>query len=358
MNSLEIAIHNLFQENASTEFVCRELLSKYDKNEIISSDELESLSHFFISIGQIELLKKFYLRCLRLKKINQLPIGFLAEMLQKNQTDWNESTVAFFDYLIQVSKEESTYLKSNLLSYYFNEIPKKIAEAHQKFKESQLELKKQLIEQLSKNRIYQLSDQEENVLKQLVRLFPHDIEIGILKQAHLERKADQILSKFSNQKDLNNYKFKSHPYKQGSAETQAIEMVEFQIRNILKSDTDKNQQLKAEFYNLAIFTFQINLFELTLEVLERCPENKSSLWLKAETLFECGRHLDLLKLIEKLESDSDYTADDASGAIYLKALAYHGLGQTELAQRFLSALAQNVPNYRSTEAYLQEWARK
>ena len=97
------------------------------------------------------------------------------------------------------------------------------------------------------------------------------------------------------------------------------------------------------------------MYEKTIRILELCPETEARDWLMAEAYVECHRYLDLLKLIEKIEKQNSYNSDSAYGSIYLKALAYHGLGQTDMAVRLLESLTQVVSGYRSTEALLQEW---
>jgi hypothetical protein len=355
MNSLEIAIHNLFQENASVDYVCRELFSKYEKNEFLSTNEIESLSHFFISVGQLEYLKKFYLKALRQNKINSLPLGFLAEMISQSDIPFSEKVIAFFEYHMKAKHEDQTIIQSDLLSLFFSEIPTLIKENKKKYDLHKQETKLKLFEQLEKNKLYQLHDQEKSVLDQLIRLYPNDLEVGILKQAYLERKADQILSRFTLKKNLVKPKldeFNSHPE---SDEYKALKQIEFGLKTMVeKFEKESPDQL----YNLSILSYQLAFFDLTLEILNKCPKTKARDWLKAEVLLDCGRHLDLLKQIESLESSADFAAEDTPGSIYLKALAYHGLGETDFAEKLLQSLAQAVPYYRSTEALLHEWTHK
>ena len=77
--------------------------------------------------------------------------------------------------------------------------------------------------------------------------------------------------------------------------------------------------------------------------------------LKAEILFESGRFLDLLKHVEHIEKDLSISPESTYGAVYLKAQAYHGLGQKDLAIQMLESLSQIRPSYRSTEALLHQW---
>lgn len=110
-----------------------------------------------------------------------------------------------------------------------------------------------------------------------------------------------------------------------------------------------------QIYNLAIVAMHFELFDLSLSIIEKAPKTFSSEWLKAEILFESGRHLDLLKHIENIEKQLTTTPEATYGATYLKAQAYYGLGQKDIAIQLLESLSQVVPSYRSTEALLHEW---
>ena len=350
MNSLEIEIHNLFQENPSIDYVSQELLSKYEKNETLSSLEVQGLSHFLIHTGHYDLLQKFYIKCLKQKKISQLPLGFIAELITKNQIIINEQVAAFFEYIIKIQPDEETSLQMPRLRQYSAEIAKKHSNIKNIFQTERTELKAKMILQLTKNRQLQMLDQEKSVLDQLISLFPNDIEVGLLRQDQLERKADEILSRFSSKKNLSKPKASSYD---SNPETIKLNS---DIENNLRLLSDKLFiESPDQLYNLSILTYQFDFFELTLEILEKTPESHSRNWLKAEVLYDSGRHLDLLKLIETLEQSSEALPDDTHGAVYLKALAYYGLGQKDLALRLLHSLARSVPFYRSTEALIYEW---
>jgi hypothetical protein len=349
-NSLEIEIHNLFQEGSSIDYVCQELLNKYEKSETLSSSEIEGLSHFLISCGRLDQLQKLYTRCLKKSKLSQFPIGFLVEALKAQNIELTEDDINIIEYVIAQQLNEPTALYSEVILSFSTvalQAAQQIPEAYQKDRAT---LKTKLIEQLNQNRMYQLIEQEESVLNQLIKLFPNDMDVGLLKQAHLEKKADDILSKVVTQRKL--VKTKS-----GSImnDPESAIFVQDIIKNIHELMTKIQLQNPEQLYNLAILTFQFELFELTLKILDLAPKTVARDWLKAEALLESNRYLDLLKLIESLENEGAAQSEVIFGATYLKALAYFGLGQKEIAIQLLESLAMTVPSYRSTEALLHEW---
>ena len=99
----------------------------------------------------------------------------------------------------------------------------------------------------------------------------------------------------------------------------------------------------------------MELFEPALIFINDSPETSARDWLKAEILLEAHRYLDLLKHVEDLEKHHLNDSDSVYGATYLKALAYHGLGQTNLGLQLLEQIAHVHPNYRSTDALIIEW---
>ncbi len=352
MNSLEIEIHNLFQENASTDYVCQELLAKYEKNETLSSLEVQGLSHFLVQAKRFDLLKKFYAKCLRQKKIARLPLGFIAEVIDQNNIQISEEIAAFFEYITSVQPAEETTIQSEIIRAYSKEIEERFQNLKNDFQKDRQELKTKLIEQLNKNRLYQMSDQEQVVLDQLCGLFPSDIEVGILKQAQLERKADEILFRVKAKKTLTKPK---NPHAEMASDADGNKIIQDLENNIRILAEKLASETPDQLYNLSILAYQFDFYDLTLEILEKTPQTHSRDWLKAEVLHDCGRYLDLIKLIESLENSKEAKPEDTHGAVYLKALAYYGLGQKDLATRLLNSLSRAVPFYRSTEALLHEW---
>ena len=353
-NSLEIEIHSLFQENASVDYVCRELVSKYERSDAVSAAEIEGISHLLTSFGRYDLLQKFYLKCLKQQKIATLPVGFLFNCLLKFYPQKIDSELmSLLDGLIARAPQDLTALQNPELCAYSIPLQQRLKNESELFSKERIDLKAKLIEQLDRHRLYQLKDQEELAINQLIKLFPQDIQVSILQQAHLEKKADDILSKISTKKTL--VKPKSHSH--AAEDADSAQMLE-ELKTNLQNMGDKiAHESPEQLYNLAVLAFQFEFFELSLSLLEKAPETHSSNWLKAEVLYECGRYLDLLKLIEDLEKKPSSNAEDSYGATYLKALAYYELGQKDLAIRLMSSLARAVPFYRSSEALLREWTQ-
>jgi tetratricopeptide (TPR) repeat protein len=231
----------------------------------------------------------------------------------------------------------------------------KVAELEKNDRESQihhqLELKNKLISQLNHNRLYQLNEQEEIVIKQLVKNFPNDTEIKLLHQAHLEKKADEILSRVRSQR--RSAPINSTPYAVHNEESEEfISKLKVQIQKIA---TDYKDTFPEQIYNLALLCMNFELYDFSFDLLSQAPETYAGEWLKAEILFESGRFLDLLKQVEDLEKKFSTTPDSTYGAIYLKSQAYYGLGQKDIAIQMLEALSEAYPSYRSTEALLHQW---
>ena len=349
-NSLEIEIHNLFQEGSSIDFVCQELLNKYEKSETLSSFEIEGLSHFFISCGRFDLLQKLYAKCLRRSKLSQFPIGFLVEALNKQNLELSEDDINLIEYVVEQQPKEQTALQSEKILSFSTVAQANYQKIPETYQNDRARLKTKLIEQLNQNRMYQLVEQEEAVLSQLLKIFPNDMDISLLKQAHLEKKADAILSRVVTQRKLT--KAKSGAFMRDSESSVFAQEI---TRNIHILMTKIHEENPEQLYNLAILTFQFEMYDLTLEILNLAPKTAARDWLKAETLLECHRFLDLLKLIETLEVEGSAQSDAIFGATYLKALSYYGLGQKEIAIQLLESLAMTMPSYRSTEALLHEW---
>lgn len=349
-NSLELEINSLFQEGNTLETICSEIIAKYEKSDVISPSEAESISHFLITAGRIDLLFKFYLKCLRKDSIGDFPWGSFKTAYDQIETSLPSALLDLIEAALDDKKNFENASKSASLVNLMPSLSAYLDNKRKQFGNERLETKTKLISQLNHNRLYQLREQEEQTLQQLVRMFPLDTEVKLLHQAHLEKKADEILSRVRAPR--------SNRHSRTFVEKQSPEAEEFaqQLKQHMLSLAEKLQTESPEqIYNLTILALQFELYDLGLELIEKTPKSFASEWLKAEMLFEASRFLDLLKHLESIEKDMTSTPESTYGAIYLRAQAYYGLGQKEIAIQLLESLSAKVPSYRSTEALIHEW---
>ncbi|MEK6628811.1 MAG: hypothetical protein AABY53_09305 [Bdellovibrionota bacterium] len=357
-NSLELEINTLSQEGISLEMICTEIISKYAKSDVLSPSEIESISHFLTTAGRTDILFKFYLRCLKKDSLPDFPWGSFTKAYIENQSQLSEEILDIIEASLTANnvtnnttnKTLENASKSPILVNINPILSTYLITRKKEFENERLQIKTKLILQLNHNRLYQLHEQEEQTLRQLVKIFPHDIEIKLLHQAHLEKKADDILARIR-APSLKKYSKKI-------LETQSLETEEF-ISELKKHIGELADRLQTEspeqIYNLAMLALQFDLYDLSLELINKSPKTFASEWLKAEILFESSRFLDLLKHIESLEKTMTSTPESTYGAIYLKAQAYYGLGQKQMAIQLLESLSARVTSYRSTEALIHEW---
>lgn len=349
-NSLELEINSLFQEGNSLDTICNEVIAKYDKSDVISPLEIESLCHFLSAAGRPNLLFKFLLKCLRKDSIGNFPWGSFVEACIKSGEDVSNELLELIETSLEESKDFENSAKSPTLINLIPELSVYISNKKTEFINERLQSKTKLIAQLNHNRIYQMNDQEEHTLQQLVKMFPHDIEAKLLHQAHLEKKADDILNRIRTPS--------SRTFSKKMFEIHSEEAQQFisDLSTHLNSLADRlNEDAPEQIYNLAMLALQFELFDLSLVLINKAPKTFASEWLKAEVLFESSRFLDLLKHIDEIESSSISTPEATYGAIYLKAQAYYGLGQKQIAIQLLESLSSKVSSYRSTDALLHEW---
>ena len=354
--SLELEIINLHREGHGLDYVCQELYSKYDRTDALSYPEINNLTHFFQLAGRFDLLKKFFLTCVLRNKFGVFPIGLLADIYLKVAAhSLIEYDLDFFEHHIQHAVQSGAPLEETILqSEFLNSISlraKKIAVDYKnQYIEKRKQQKKQLIEQLNKFKVYNLADQEEQILQQIIKLFPDDVEVKLLQQAHLEKKADAILNRINSRNSIS----RKSPTSMNSAQENKTRD-EFSKSLLLLAEKIKTKD-PEQLYNLAVLAFQLELFETALEFINDSPLTLAREWLKAEILLEAHRFLDLLKHVEDLEKNNQLTdSESVYGATYLKALAYHGLGQTNAGLQLLEQISHVHPNYRATDALIIEW---
>lgn len=347
-NSLELEINSLFQEGNTLETICAEIIAKYEKSDVISPSEAESISHFLTTAGRADLLFRFYLKCLRKDSLGDFPWGSFHEAYRQMEPELSTELIDLIETALNQKQNHENAARSPGLVNAVPALSAYLATKKQQFEADRLQTKTKLVAQLNHNRLYQLREQEEQTLQQLVRIFPQDTEVKLLHQAHLEKKADEILSRVRTPRTI----------RYSKAEPQSKETEDFiaQLRTHITALADRLQiEAPEQIYNLAMLALQFDLHELSLELINKTPKTFASEWLKAEILFESSRFLDLLKHLESIEKDMTSTPESTYGAIYLKAQAYYGLGQKEIAIQLLESLSAKVPSYRSTEALIHEW---
>ena len=348
-NNLELEIHSLFMNGSTPEHICYEIVSKYEKNDVLSPSEIESISHFLMSVGRFDILFKFYLTALLKNSTATFPWGYFTKAILEQWAQIPEEVIDLIDFSLKSqSFEDSAFKVPELLEAIPALAAKEKKNLHQ-FQVDQLELKTKLIAQLNYNRLYQLHDQEDQVLAQLVKNFPLDMEVRLLHQAHLEKKADEIMSRIRAHRRTSILPLK---------EVETPDSLDFisQLSQLVQGLTKHYLKVAPEqIYNLALLCKSFELYELSINILNQAPENFAGEWLKAEILFEDGRFLDLLKQIEMIEKNLSSTPDSTFGALYFKAQAYYGLGQKDLAIHMMESLIHARPSYRSSETLLHEW---
>lgn len=350
-NSLELEISTLFQEGNTLENICSEILSKYEKSDVISPSELESISHFLTLAGRIDLLFNFYLKCLRKESIGGFPWGSFAEAAKAFDYNVLDELADVIEASLNDKKNYSNAVKSLALQNAVPSLSAQLLNVQGEFQTERLQVKTKLIAQLNHNRLYQLAEQEEQTLQQLVKLFPQDTEVKLLHQAHLEKKADEILIRA--RAPVANRRYNKKVIEAPNKETE--EFIDKMEHNLLNLAAKLQREAPDQIYNMTLLALQLNLYELSLKLVDMAPPTFASAWLKAEILFESSRFLDLLKHIEMIEATMTTTPEATYGALYLKAQAYYGLGQKDMAISLLETLSSKVNSYRSTEALIHEW---
>ena len=349
-NSLELEISSLFQEGNTLDVICSEIISKYEKNDVISPSEIESISHFLTLAGRIDLLFNFYLKCLRKDSVSSFPWGSFSVACNRLDYFELEDVIDIIDVALNDKKNFDNAARSKYLVDSIPSLTNYLSNQKTEFQNERLKVKTKLIAQLNHNRLYQLNEQEEQTLQQLVKLFPQDTEVKLLHQAHLEKKADEILIKARVPV--------SKRYNKRVTDPTTPETDDF-IASVREHLTTLAHRLRSEapeqIYNLTLLAMQFELYDLAIELINMAPRTFASEWLKAEILFEAQRFLDLLKHIEMIERTMSTTPEATYGALYLKAQAYHGLGQRDMAIQLLETLSSKVNSYRSTEALIHEW---
>lgn len=346
MESIEVQIRNLLLENATPAEIVTQLADQVLDSEITDADR-HAVFAFIMNAG----FDREFLNCIRncLKAKKPLAWAMFIEVLaRQGQTPSPYVMEAFFKGAKRQSLENEIILARSWDTWdkrFSEKRAEHIKELSQKAR-NQIDALKEKLQYLRDQRMV---EQEQEVLELLIKLAPEDPEVLNEQKNFAERWARHLITKKGSLPSVAE-RLLERWISPLSAEQQA--WMQFQLIEI-KNVTEQNPEAS---YDFALFFGFMEAFAEGQETLQKAPASEAKDWLNVEYLVEARRFVEALDELNVLENRYADNPETPFAVSYLRAKAFHGLGQGSEAIEVLKSLLSLRPNYRAAQSLMLQWS--
>ncbi len=352
--TIEAEIRQLYAESGDAALVSEQLLKRWDAN-VLSADDIRSLTRFMIHCGLYPVVLRQVRRCL--KRDMEVPWSAFIEVLARMnvQLEPIEVDAIFEGVAHQTQTFEADMMFDLVESGGLDSFDSRPAEYRvQKInhvRRIHAEKRADLQRQLEYARVNRLLSQEKRLLDEIQAFDPSDSELSRQKDMFEFREAQEIVENalaHSPPKAEMERKFG----RLSSDLRAAAKPIVREIRHRAESATE------PQLYDLALMLIFMDLHDEGVKLLEKRRLSPRIDWLLLETLIQGRQYAAALGEVESLEVK--YAGDSEAPFVltYARARALWGLGDTITAIELMKSLARVRPTYRSATTLLQQWSEE
>lgn len=341
--SMELEIKHLFDAEASPEEIAARLKNEVENGEQpFAPDNVISYCRFLLNAGlYTELIQLVYENLDR--PSFRIPWPYFLQALSLSRNGIDADFAATLLKGIEDSKGMAEACRSKALDFYAPQFRIERADRRLRAIKSYQQSRERLLDELLTLRTQQLFEQEQQLLRKLMRMYPNDPEIAKESVGHKERQALDVLS---------NRRTPARPLEfEEPVDPRQLQLAE-NLLECLKRAADEDPWMAAD---LAIAAAMMDLWDGALELLQKAPASEDLSWLHLELLLGARHYLELLHAVGVVEHEKALDSETFFATAYLRSQALWGLGQKHAAIEVLESLLASRPNYRSGESLLGQW---
>ena len=192
-----------------------------------------------------------------------------------------------------------------------------------------------------------MNEQAGRVLRQMLELFPDEVEFQNLKQEFDEQWAREVLANHITRHSTDSLE---------RTRTQPNALDEQMLKCFLQEGEKIALENRDFALDLTIAFWFLEDQTRALEILAWAPSGVSADWLKAELLIEARRLIEALEHLNHLEVKYIEDPETTFSVSYLRSQCLHALGQQASALEIMQSIARVRPHYRSAHALILEWS--
>lgn len=340
----ELEISDLLMRWSNPERVAG-ILSERLSEPDTSVEEALTIFNFLIHSGRFQLMLKPIMT--RLQAGFPVPWAALVELLARNNI---RPTKEVLEAIFKGAQEQGgleNLVQSHSWDDYDGRFKPLREELQERLQEDLVRKKEALKEKLGFLANHRMIEEEEKVLKLLLRMFPEDSEVQAHHLQFQERWAREVLAN-QRQSHFSADLLQRPPAKWTKKEEELLQLWLTEAEKL-------SRQRAALATNFCMFFYFIDAFPQALAILNLAPSSPQRDWLTLDLLIECRRFLECLVAVDKVEVAYSHDPETTFGSAYIRARALHGLGQDAQAIEILQGIVNVRPNYRSARTLMHEW---
>ncbi len=348
-STLEAEISSLLREQGDPVLVAENLLQRWRRH-LLNEQEQIDCAQFLVAAGLYPLLLGEIVHLI--KSGSKLPWAQFAECLGRAGIKPDEFELqALFD-AAELQEALPQFLQSRQLDLFSRAFSEKRNSLNKKRTEDLQARKQALMDKLEFMRSHRMHEQQAQVIDEIQALFPEEADIKAEKEALELRWAREIVAKSTSVTDATGdvawnlrWKLERLPPEQMSAKAMIVE----RAGEIAKGDP----QIA---YDLAISLHLMDFNAEAIELLNLADSSPATDWLRLELMIHARQFVNALDEVSRLEIVYAGEPEAAFAAVYARARALHGLGQTPMAVDLLRSLVRIRPQYKSAQSLLMDWS--
>ncbi len=343
-SEVEKDIHALLLKGDSPPQIAQSLLRKKRFKE--NTEAYLHICRFMRQAGLFRMILESAL--LRLKANQTLPWAFLMEILSLQKVKVSLQAKKCFlkgileqDQLLYVLNTRSW---ETSLSRFLTLKKDKIRKIY-KSRDKQFV---QLMEDLKFVQAEGILSREQEILKKLQERDPHNPFLAEELQKWQQKDSEAALRK---RKEHTRFQhFMSSVAKDPERRKQAQNLLQF-VKSCLKRKMAKST-------DMAVVLSFMGYPDLAVDVLPPPTSPLSESWLYVDLLIQGELYLDLLQVLDTLQTRGHKDPEITFALTYARAQAYYGLGDRKKAKNLLKDLLNVRPRYRLARFLLNQWERE
>lgn len=216
---------------------------------------------------------------------------------------------------------------------------------HQVFEKME-KSKLEIIRQLRLAQSQGMKESEKKLILQLRKISPTDPLISEYDKKQTEQKAAHLIKKrAAKAKNL----FQLQKY--NTLEPEVVQAGELMAQSLTAVAEEHPEMIQ----DLAVALLMMGLPNPAALLLEKLQPTQSVLWLYHECLWQQKRFVEIISLLNTIESSLAHASETFAATAYARAQAYWNLGDFSRAISIMESLLETYPEYRSAEVILSSW---
>ncbi len=348
MQKFELVIRDLLKEHPDVNIVADRALRTMESEDLYFGEEsIRTMSQFLHHSGLYLTLVQFVIRNFRRPRFKvpwYLFLESLAKGLPADRDHLPDQLLQAILTGIEADQAHAEAAQARSIRKFLPIMETWGKQEEKEFKAFAQSRRDELIQQAHTLKAAMLYEKANILINQLLRLFPNDREVMLLKDEAVQQAAYDTLQRRSLRK---------------TEVTFVEEVMDAQEQGILNSVGRSLYQAALTLphlsFDLASSAILLDDHETALKILNHAEPEFRIDWLRVESLLQLRRFLEALDWLVYLEIHYAHKAEIAAAIMIVRARALWGMGERHIAHELLEAIVANHPGQTEASMLLNTW---